>query len=76
MLRAILCATDLEVDAELNLEFSTLLSNPARLKQEDARLYMLAKEIIITAGLEADVIHHDDILQIASALVAIERCTG
>ena len=73
MLRAVLCATEVEVDAELNTEFSALMSKPTRLSHEESRLYMLAREIIITAGLEADPIRDDDRLRIAAALITLNR---
>ena len=72
-LRAVLCATDLDVNAQLNSEFLALMSRSDRLEHESARLYMLAQEIIITAGLEADFIPVADRVRIAAALVAVER---
>jgi hypothetical protein len=72
-LRAVLCASELEIDSQLNEEFSALLSKPSRTKEEDRRLYMLAREIIIVANLEVSNIHPIDQLRIAAALVAVER---
>ena len=72
-LRAVLCATDLQIDANMNAGFLNLLSNSNRLPQEETRLYMMAKEIIIVSGLDPTDIRPTDHLRIAAALVALER---
>jgi len=69
----VLCASEIDVDAEVNAEFFALLSKPGRSKEEDRRLYTLAKEIIIVAGLDANEIHPIDRLRVASALIAVQR---
>lgn len=68
-----LCATDLTNDAALNAEFSGLMSNPRRLRHETERLYMLATEIITTAGLDPSEIQRADLLWMAAALVAVNQ---
>lgn len=71
-LRAILC-TDTPPSAESEAAFLTLVGKPDRSPDETNRLYMIAKEIIITAGLESDTIAREDYFRIASALISVNK---
>ena len=71
-LRAILC-TDTAPDAATAAAFLKLVGKADRSPDDTNRLYMLAKEIIIGAGLESESIDREDYFRIAAALISVNR---